>query len=156
MSKESKVVYNLLVEFTLIPEKPVSDETLQIKLNLKNIGSFAFPGGEMTEISVRTGDISQNTQSVSPNALPKIPAIEVNQSIMLEPITFLAMYDGMAWISVKLKAVDGGNVHLFQHLNYDMGNNWGNAFKIKKQEFETMISLLKKIVELLERRKTSK
>jgi hypothetical protein len=147
MSAESKLIHKLLICFELIPEKPVSDENFQVKFVLKNIGESVFPGGQLDEVVV---NIAGKNQTKSKDVLMKIPQIEVNKTVELEPLTFFALEDGAGWISLKLESVDKVEPHLFQNPSYDMGKEWGMVFQIRKREYELIISLLQKIVALLE------
>lgn len=149
MSKQPKLIHKLLVEFKLKPEKPLTSEDFQVKLILKNIGDSVFPGGQLTRFSV---SFSANTQNVNTTDLPRIPTINVNESIELEPHTFFAIEDGTVWIQATLKAADDTEAHLFQNPDYDMGSTWGTVCQIRKREYVDIINLLQKIVELLEKR----
>jgi len=152
MSDPIKVVYKLLITHKIEPEKILSDDSFQIKLNLKNIGGIPFPGGEIALVQVRYSGLDGSTQTYDSSKLPKIQALDMNQSLELEPLSFLALTDGLAWITIRFKPPTDGEIHLFQSLTYDMGNNWGNLLKVRNRDYETIISLLQKITELLERR----
>lgn len=144
-----KMVYKIMVEFKLIPAQPISGKSFEAELTLTNIGDSVFPGGELTKFAVR---MPTGSQELRKSWLPKIPSIKANKSIKLKPQKFHPIEGGIAWIEVQLKPSDGEKVNLFQNPEYNFGVEWTNNFRIKRQEDETMINLLKRIVELLEKR----
>jgi hypothetical protein len=70
----------------------------------------------------------------------------------MEPRAFFALEEGTVWVNVSVKAIDDGDMHLFQSVEYDMGQSWQNLFRIEKKEFVEILDLLKRIVELLEKK----
>ena len=140
------MVCKLWIEIALTPAQPVSNEDFSIQLKVTNIGDSIFPGGELTYFALMT----QNAvRSVSKSSLSKIPSLTQNVSIELEPHTFWAFEDGVAWIRVQLKANDDQKVDLYQNPEINMGQTWQNIIVIKSQEYVVITKLLEKIVGLL-------
>jgi len=143
------MVYKLLVKFKLTPAQPVSGKTFKVQLTLTNIGDSVFTGGELTRFAISMPKVTTLAQNSS---LPKIPSINPNKSVKLKPHTFFPLDGGISWIEVQLKASDGEKVELFQSPEFSLGKQWADSIRIKRQESVTMINLLKRIVELLEKR----
>jgi hypothetical protein len=142
----------LLVAFKVIPTQPISDEDFSITLVITNIGDSTFPGGELNYFGVTYGGVLGGpTQSVGEGNLPKVPALKVNESIMLDPQTFMALEDGTAKVNIEIVAADKTQASLFQNSTFEMGKRWTNVFKIRNRDTVKILELLQKIVDLLEK-----
>lgn len=148
----TKMLYKLLIGFEVIPTQPISDEQIKIQLSITNIGDSPFPGGELTYFGVSFGGgLGGTTQSITESALPKVPAIKVNESIKLDPQTFMGLEDGIATVSIEIVATDKAQVSLFQNSAYEMGKRWTNVFKVRNRDTVKILESLQKIVDLLEK-----
>jgi hypothetical protein len=150
MSQAPKAFYKLLVLLKLDPQTILTQDEFKVQLFLKNIGDAVFPGGEITRFSVKYP--SGGMQEIQRTRLQKIQKIEPNEILELEPRSFNAFEEGSMWISLSIKPIDEGEMHLFQTVEYDMGQTWQGLFIVRKREFVEMINLLEKIVKLLEKK----
>jgi hypothetical protein len=148
----TKMLYKLLIGFEVIPNQPMSDENFNIQLSITNIGDSTFPGGELTYFGVSYGGgLGGVTQSINENALSKVPAIKVNESIKLNPQAFMGLEDGIATVSIEIVATDKAQVSLFQSSAFEMGKRWTNLFRVRNRDTVKIVESLQKIVELLEK-----
>ncbi len=142
------MVYKILITSKIKPEQPISHQSFLVQLTFTNIGESTFPGGELTNFTISA---TNQNQYLVKSALPKIPPIKPNEKLEEEPHSFRISTYGIAWVKVNLKADDGEQVDHYQSLGNNLGKDWMDVISIRNQEYVTIISLLKKIVKLLER-----
>ncbi len=141
--------YKIWISFKIDPPQPLSGTPFNIQLTLHNIGESLFPGGLFKKLDV---SVKGNLQSMLAEELEKIPPIKPEEFVVLKPIGFLQLASGVAWVRAIISSSDGGKVQHFQSAVGNLGEEWGNNFVIKDQDTITVIKLLERIAQLLEKK----
>ncbi|MGD0996317.1 MAG: hypothetical protein ABR909_12440 [Candidatus Bathyarchaeia archaeon] len=143
------MVYKILIGFKLEPIEPVSNKEFFVTLTFQNIGDSVFVGGRLGKFSISG---KSSTQKIIDDKLPKVPPININQTVTIAKESFNFRESGSLWLHVAVKADDAVEVQHFQIADFNLGQEWSNMFLVRDQDLDTIIKLLERIVNVLEKK----
>ena len=94
----------------LKPSEVVRAELAYLRLELENLGSEAFPGGQVETLQLASGDAVSSI-----TGLAAVPALPIGgKAVWVERQAFVPPMSGLAWIRVKLQPSDNAGIRYFQ------------------------------------------
>lgn len=159
--KGCMVPHKLLIEFTIEtsseykqfigPLEVVRGETYLIKLFVTNLGTDQFPGSDAIEMNIDYRPQGYRKSISWPDENPFCPEIKPGEKVQVFSDSFMAINEGEAWITAKMKAKDEGDIKYYQSPTSPLKENrWENSFYVVSKEFVRLMAMLDKIVKQLE------
>jgi len=134
------------------PMQVIRGETFKITLSAKNIGTDNFPGAKVEELKVFYRQHGLARAYNSPDFEVSCPEIKTGAKVEFYSDNNIALDEGAAWVSVKIKANDGADTECYQSPSSPMEplGSWESWFYVVDNETIRIIALLEKIVKQLE------
>ena len=134
------------------PLEVIRGETFKITLSAKNIGTDNFPGAEVEELRVFYRQHGISRAFNSPDFEVSCPKIKPGAKVEFYSDDNIALDEGVAWVSAKIKANDGADTECYQSPSSPMKplGHWTDWFYVVGSEPIRIIALLEKILKQLE------
>jgi len=149
--KEEKKLHRLLIKCRLEGDEPVRSKRFVFTLTVQNIGDDVFPGGRFSRIELECTGLGLVTH-MADTRLPTIPKLGKGETTELTGMHLAPAAEGSSWLIGEVQSDDQRSVRHYLTERIDAGDVWRWAIYVRRLDDFRIISLLEKIVALLEKK----